>query len=639
MHRHLNTLLAGALITALSGCGFGNSNNHEIDNTPPKEGVNEGDVGIEDPQSNIAITEISTGPLDVLEPNSTFRAYYDVHVKGFDDIDVDVHFYLVHAAELDESGETEVEIYEVHKVGAVELVSVREGDHTFDIDITVPNDLIGGHYHVVAQIDPHDDHAEDLEDDNHPSVDHEPFSEGDFPFADIQVRVLENHDYKLLGAEFGQEALILDVPDTQDGTSHHHSDLVGFIEADYEGVDLGDSVITAEVMVNGNWVPTHFWNAETQGYEDQILHTFTAGLHDEHIGFDIALDDELLKTIHDGYDAAQEQNLQVRFTLTDTGTNAETVTDNNVIEAEIPLYFFSGDEDVSEEEGVAQRGGPQYSVGLANIKLEKSFDKSYGNKSKFSVGVDLNGQLFIVPTGDIGGRVTGEGTVEAYFFNAKNTLFSISYDGSAYVSGFNTGYSSEMIIFNNVVFEDEKYTAKYEKSWEKKWEENKVLAQARFTIGPGPRSVEAGVNGSLGFELTVGYNAELYAEGDLFHVDFGAFGRGGIDLALVSAGVQAILTLIDNTFALESNAGFALVSSGNKNPHIYYGIELKNDLDVISGKFGLYAKTVGVKWCKKWGIPYPCGKKETKYDLWLYQTKSVYNKSWTLYSKEDEIEL
>jgi hypothetical protein len=137
----------------------------------------------------------------------------------------------------------------------------------------------------------------------------------------------------------------------------------------------------------------------------------------------------------------------------------------------------------------------------------------------------------------------------------------------------------------------------------------------------------------------VGYNAELYAEGDLFHVDFGAFGRGGIDLALVSAGVQAILTLIDNTFALESNAGFALVTSGNKNPHIYYGIELKNDLDVISGKFGLYAKTVGVKWCKKWGIPYPCGKKETKYDLWLYQTKSVYNKSWTLYSKEDEIEL
>ena len=145
MHRHLNTLLAGALITALSGCGFGNCNYHEIDNPPPKEGVNEGDVGIEDPQSNIAITEISTGPLDVLEPNSTFRAYYDVHVKGFDDIDVDVHFYLIHAAELDEETDDEVEIDEVHKVGAFELSQVSEGSHSFETEITIPNDLIGGH--------------------------------------------------------------------------------------------------------------------------------------------------------------------------------------------------------------------------------------------------------------------------------------------------------------------------------------------------------------------------------------------------------------------------------------------------------------------------------------------------------------
>lgn len=615
MRRFTTSLIAGAMLTVLSGC----------------------ELGSNDTPSNIAVTKISTGPLDTLEPNQTVKTFYDVEIAGFNNIDVDVHFYLLHAAELDEQSGDEVEIEEVHKIGALELTQVSEGKHSFETEITIPNDLIGGHYHIIAQIDPHDDHAEDIEDDNHPSVDHEPFADGEFPFADVHVRVLENHDYKLLAAEFGQEALILDAPTVDNGTSHHHSDLVGFIEADYEGSELGSTSIKAEVMVNGNWEATHFWNAQTQAYEDVMLHDFTLGLHDEHIGFDIALEDALLKRIHDDHDASQEQNLQVRFTLTDLSDNAETITDNNIVETQIPLYFYAGD-DVEEPQSVA-KNSPQYAVGLANIKLEKSFDKSYGKKSKFSVGVDLNGQLFVVPAGDIGGRVTGEGTVEAYFFNAQNTLFSISYDGSAYVSGNNTGYASEMIIFNNVVFEDEKYVAKYEKSWEKKWEEEKVLAKARFTIGPVPMSVEAGVNGSLGFELTVGYNAELYAEGDLFHVDFGAFGRGGIDLALVSAGVQAILTLIDNTFALESNAGFALVSSGNKNPHIYYGIELKNDLDVISGKFGLYAETVGVKWCKKWGIPYPCGKKKTKYDLWLYQTKSVYNKSWTLFKKEDEIEI
>ncbi|AZZ99308.1 hypothetical protein [Pseudoalteromonas sp. R3] len=625
MRHFTRAFLAAAMLTTLSGCELGGDDKLPII------------VQTEPTKSNIAITKVSTGPLETLEPNTSVKVYYDVDITGFKDIDVDVHFYLVHAAELDTSDGEEAEIEEVHKVGALELTQVSEGSHNFETEITIPDTLLGGHYHLIAQIDPHDDHAEDIEEDNHPSVDHEPFADGDFPFADIHVRVLESHDYKLVSATFGQEALILDVPNTNDGTSEHHSDLVGYLVADYEGANLGNTAITAEVLVNGNWQTTHFWNAETKAYEAQLTHSFTAGLHDEHIGFDIALDDALLTQIYQGYDATQEQSLQVRFTLTDLAQSAETITDNNVIETQLPFYFFTG-ESTDAEQSLAKRDA-QYSVGLANIKLEKEFDKSYGNKSKFSVGVDLSGQLFIVPTGDPGGRIAGEGVVEAYFFNAQNTLFSISYDGSAYISGQNTGYASEMIIFNNVAFEDEKYTTKYEKSWEKSWEEEKVLAQARFTIGPVPMSVEAGVTGNLGFALTVGYNAELYAEGDLFHVDFGAFGRGGVNLGLVSAGIQAILTLIDNTFAMESNAGFALVSNGNKAPHIYYGIELKNDLDVISGKFGLYAETIGVKWCKKWGIPYPCGKKTHRYDLWLYQTPSVFNKSWTLYSKEDEIEL
>ncbi|WP_235591146.1 hypothetical protein [Pseudoalteromonas sp. H105] len=587
--------------------------------------------------TNITINKIATGPLGTLEPNQSVKTYYDVEIMGFKNIDVDVHFYLIHAQELKNQSETEVEIEEVHKVGALELSQLSEGVHNLETTITIPNTLIGGHYHIIAQIDPHDNHAEDIETDNHPSVDHEPFANGNFPFADVMVRVLESHDYKLTSAQFGQQALILDIPEKNNGTSHHHSDLVGYLGADYEGIDLGPTEIKAEVLIGGNWETTHFWNAQNQTYQDVIEHNFTAGLHDEHIGFDIALEDELIQRIYNDYDPEQEQALQVRFTLTDLSQNTETILENNIAETAIPLYFFSASEE--EETQSIAKYQPQATLGLANVKLESTFNKFYGNNSKFSVGVDLNGELFIVPIGDIGGRIVGEGAVEAYFFNAKNTLFSIAYDGSAYVSGNNTGYASQMIIFNNVVFEDEQYVAKYEKSWEKSWEEEKILAQARFTIGPIPMNVEAGVNGSLGFELTVGYNAELYAEGDLFHVDFGAFGRGGINLGLVSAAVQAILTLIDNTFSLESNAGFALASSDNDRPHIYYGIDLKNDLDVISGKFGLYAQTVGIKWCKKFFIPYPCGKKTTNYDLWLYQTNSVYNKSWTLYSKEDEIEL
>ncbi|MCF6438825.1 hypothetical protein L1077_05195 [Pseudoalteromonas luteoviolacea] len=623
-------------LATLTGCQFSENDTPEVTVVTPAPEV----------QSNLEITEISTGPLDMLAPSDTVKTYYTVDVTGFNNIDVEVHFYLMHSDELDSQSEQEAAIEDIQQIAVVELAGLSAGTSDHEIELTLPNSLEGGNYHILAQIDPNDLHVEDIEEDNHPSVDHDPHLEGNFPHADIVVRQQEGHDYKLLGAEFGQAALILDTPDVDNGASDHHSDLVGYFAADYEGTNLGLSHIKAEVMVAGNWVETHFWDATAGQYTDTLAHEFRAELHDEHIGFDIALEPELIKSLHENYDANAQNNLELRFTLIDAAQDAETNTDNNQVLTSIPFYFFE-QEAASEEP--ASRSARQASfteqaivpasVGLANINFQSEFDKSYGDKSKFSVGVDLQGQLFIVPTGDPGGRITGEGTVEAYFFKAKNTLFSISYNGSAYISGLNTGYESEMIIFNNVVFEDEKFTAKYEKSWEKKWEEDKTLAQATFTVGPIPIKVEAGVTGNLGFELTVGYNAELYAEGDLFHVDFGAFGRGGVNLLVASAGVQAILTLIDNTFAMESNAGFALLTNNNTNPHIYYGIELKNDLDVISGKFGLYAETYGVKWCKKWGIPYPCGKKTSRYDLWLYQTNSVFDKSWTIYSKEGEIDL
>ncbi|KZN54470.1 hypothetical protein [Pseudoalteromonas luteoviolacea] len=617
-------------LAALTGCQFGDNDTLTVSPVP-------------EVKSNLEITAISTGPLDTLEPSDTVKTYYTVDVTGFNNVDVEVHFYLMHSDELDVSSEQEAAIEDIQQIAVVELAALTEGTSEHEIDLQLPNALEGGNYHIIAQIDPNDLHVEDIEEDNHPSVDHEPHLDGEFPHADIVVREQEGHDYKLLSAAFGQSALILDAPSVDNGASEHHSDLIGYLEADYEGGNLGLSHIKAEVMVAGNWVETHFWDAQSNQYTDTLAHEFTAELHDEHIGFDIALEPELLQQLYTHYNAQSDNQLELRFTLIDAAKDAETRTDNNEILTSIPLYFFeqadAPQERPARQARINESAIAPAAVGLANINFSSEFNKSYGNKSKFSVGVDLQGQLFIVPTGDPGGRITGEGTVEAYFFNAKNTLFSISYNGSAYISGLNTGYESEMIIFNNVVFEDEKFTAKYEKSWEKKWEEDKVIAQATFTVGPIPIKVEAGVTGNLGFELTVGYNAELYAEGDLFHVDFGAFGRGGVNLLVASAGVQAILTLIDNTFAMESNAGFALLTNDNTNPHIYYGIELKNDLDVISGKFGLYAETYGVKWCKKWGIPYPCGKKTTRYDLWLYQTNSVFDKSWTIYSKEGDINL
>jgi hypothetical protein len=325
------------------------------------------------------------------------------------------------------------------------------------------------------------------------------------------------------------------------------------------------------------------------------------------------------------YDSASENELTLRFSLEDSTTSIEQNNTNNSQEITVPLYFFNPSRRILSARAVS-----------SITKFEKSYSKSYGDKGKFAVGIDLYGkaQLDLL---DIGGVIDASGEVDVWIFNAKNELFSISYFASAYIDGLNTGYSSEMVIFNSKVFEAEEFVAQFEKSWSKSWEEEKTLVEARFSIGPIPMSVSAGVSGELGFELKVGYAAELYAKGDLFTTKFTAFAEGGIDLIIASGGVIAELTLIDNTFSLDSSVDLSLAS--NATPVIGYGIDLTDDLDVISGKFGLFAEVSGIKWCKKWGIPYPCGTKHTTYYLWLYQTPSVFNKSWTIYSNSGSINL
>lgn len=232
------------------------------------------------------------------------------------------------------------------------------------------------------------------------------------------------------------------------------------------------------------------------------------------------------------------------------------------------------------------------------------------------------------------------GSVDMWLFNAKNTIFGVSFDGQAYITGLNTGYDSEMIIFNATVFEDSYWNAQFEKTFEKSWEEERILAQARFSVGPIPITIKAGIDGGVGFELTIGYAlSELYANGDIFSTNFGGFATGGVDLLLVEAGVVIDINILDNVLALETSAELALLDEGSVDPRVDYSFELTDDLDVISGRFGLYAEVTSVKWCKKWGVPYPCGSKETTYYLWFYQTPSVYKKSWTIFSKEGSISL
>lgn len=587
-------------------------------------------------QSNLTVTKLSTPLVQQLAQRQSFTLNYELTVSGFEQLDADVHFYLVPKVTEGEQAE-EVELASFHQLAAVDHPGLTTGVHQFSQQLTLPEELDGGVYDVLAIIDPENEHAEDDESDNSPNPDNSAHRNGGYPHAEILIAEIHQHNFTLDKVSLNSSSLTLSAPD-EDQLNHHHADIVGFVDVSYQGSNTPVAHLTAQAFIAGQWRDIALWNAKTEQYQTEQILVFGNSNQGHFFGFDAEFSHEQLQLLHDDYQADGDNQLALRFSVHDYHELEGDDDADNQLEVAIPYYFFTS-ETSQPVNLLASASASAPALAPAVIKYESGYSKWYGDNSKFSIGVDLEGSVWLVPVINPSGRIVASGAVTSYIFNAENTLFSIDYNASAYVDGTNTGYDSSMTIFNNVVFEDENYALKFEKTWEKKWEEEKVLASANFMVGPIPVKVEAGVTGNIGFGLTVGYNAELYANGDLFSVDLGAFARGGVSAVVASAGVQAALTLINNVFALDSNVGFALVSNDSNKPHIYYGISLTDDIDVISGKFGLYAEIAGVKWCKKWGIPYPCGTKKSRYDLWLYQTPSLFKKSWTIYDKSGTVEL
>ena len=590
----------------------------------------------EEPQevANLTISQIMANNLSTYQKGDILRVDYQLEVTQLEQPDVVVDFYLVHGDSEDES-----EITETHFLHTTTHMAAENGLSVDSFSVEIPAVAHSGSYWILAIVDPENTVAEENEQDNHPNIENEQHVDGDFPAISIQIDSPPEHEFEFVRSYVDSGIVILDSPEVHEGTGEHYSDIIGHIDAIYHGDHIAQAALTAEIEISGNYQPVTLWDATSSQYLDNQIIEFAYDGDEHFFGFDLGLSEQQLADLYATYDASAASNLlNIKFTLTDTTEEAdESDLSNNSIVLSVPLYFF--ERQTEEEDDTPGLAAKDFEFTGNKLKLDGTYNKSYGDASKFKVGVDLGGELQ-VDLLDKAASLEAGGSVDMWIFSAHNTIFGASFDGQAYLAGVNTGYDSEMIIFNTTVYEDSKWVAQFEKSFEKSWEEERTLAKAKFTVGPIPMTVEAGINGSVGFELVIGYAlSELYANGDIFSANFGGFAEGGIDAVVASAGVTVELTIIDNVLAMESSAELGLLEDGQVNPRVDYSFALTDDIDVISGRFGLYAKVSGIKWCKQWGIPYPCGTKTTTYYLWFYQTPSVYNKSWTIFSKEGSVSL
>jgi len=644
-------LAVSALGLTLLGC-----NN---DNNPPPVSQ----------QGNFYVSDVGMPTATPMAQKDQFTLDYILHVEQFQAVDVDIDFYMIDTSSTaPDVGDTSVDLNNAHMVMTTTIEQVSNGTYALSIDIIVPNTQgMAGDYMIVALVDPNNEFAETNEEDNWPTLEMLESMTADerdamavtaYSSESMIVTAPVPNDIMIDEHGFGQDSIIFDVPDRM-GDSVLMSNIVGYLEARYSGQGMAKALLHAQVLIDNNWQPLNFWKMSSQAdgsgqYSDSILYSFDEDYNEAHMSFDIAFNQQDLETLHANYDPSLDNELTIRLELTPDASMGfdDAVPENNVVEVTIPYYFFEESAPApstpspvapAKFQQLLSSAAPQYASGASFVDLNKGYNKVYGNKSKVAAQITLEGGVSIDPI-RAGGSAYASGAFNVYMFKAKNTIVGVDFSADAYLLD-ETGYLLEMTFLNTTVFSTEK-TQKRKKGsiptwsvgYEKSWERSRDIVKSRFFVGPIPLSVSAGVSGSVGFGIEAGYSGVLFVNGDLFSASFDAYARGGIDLLIVEAGIQIAMTIIENNFTLESGLGLALAQD-NLQPEITYYVGLVDEIDVIKGKFGLYAEVRGIKWCKRWIFYYPCGIRTTQYDFWFYQTPSLFHKEFTLFEREGSIAL
>ena len=599
--------------------------------------------GLQVTATNVATTAagLRLAATDTANEGGTLEVAYVVNAQITGTLEIDTDFYMLLTTELEDGANPDIEtaIENGFHLGR-DTLTVTNGTNPGTAVLNIPPlvDISGG-YVIVAVIDPDGIYDETDEEDNAPGL-----NNPGYPKTEVSVALLSTHDFSLVSLGVSDGAVVIDLTtlysDTAEGAMAAH--IVGNVEAVYSG---DASPVTADLACELNfpsfgWQTVQIWDAAQTAYVDRLGVSFEHKDDAHYFGLDLHLTlDQVGDLEYAAVELAQE-TLQMRCGLDDTtGTAPETDTTNNSTSLDVAFYLFGEPEapPVTEEpppEVIPQSLGTAAAGSLAPAAIAATYGKSYantfGDSRKFAVKLDFLGQVR-TDKDALGGDFTARGAVELYIFRALNEIFVIEYSGNGYSLPPSGGFASRMVIFNATAFEESLSASTFSRSFQRSWEQRKVLVTARFTVGPIPMRVSAGVNGSLGLNFGLAFEqAALTAGGDVFTANFGAFANGGVDALIASAGVTVLLTLLDNTLNFTGSVAAVDLSSA---PKLAYAVNLSDSIDVIKGKFGLYATVKGIKWCRRFRIPYPCGRTSTTYYLWLYQTPSVFQKNWTIYSK------
>jgi hypothetical protein len=390
----INRRLINAMILALAISGCGDS---------------------EPIHNNLSVTSIDSGPVSQLQAHDELHVFYELKVEGFDDIDLSIYFYALNTAELLNSANDPdiAEMEHAYNLGHIELEDISEGDMSLSATLTLPPEMLGGDYKVIAMIDPHDLHEETIEIDNHPNVEHT-----EYPYTSINVSEFSQHNFIIEMVELGSNAIVLDIPATETKVTHNHSEIIGYIDAIYEGEADTEGLLHASVYINGIWQPVDFWDAENEVYSESDPIVFRHTDYEHHFGFDLNFSHEILELLYEQYSSENINSLQIKFEIENIHAKQESATDDNFKIVSIPYYFFNSAANLSSKTNrlESKDEDEERTTGLTG-----DFGHTFGDKEKAAARLIVGAGLALNPINK-SFSLKVEAGVYSYIFNTESEL-------------------------------------------------------------------------------------------------------------------------------------------------------------------------------------------------------------------------
>jgi len=381
--------------------------------------------------------------------------------------------------------------------------------------------------------------------------------------------------------------------------------------------------VKCQVNIGGTWYDLESWDNVVQLYrqsvaasiltDSDLTYDFDENYHrvtvDVHVNVQDTVMTSIIQDIINRAGSELPNSFGIRLVVDPDDLIPELDETDNTYEVSVVMYSLA------------------QPVTASNDKVyERHWSKWVGKKKKFKAGVKYTGKYALYNNSTKRG-VYAKTELEApiYVLGHRRTMIYAYNRTASYIARpVYTGYKYELTFFLNTLVSRELWgdhipLATREYTWNKE----KTIGKFKFTVGIIPFKVDVGVAGSAGYELSFGVLDDgLFIENTIPSFNFEVIADGGPSIGVASAGITASLTLADEKVESTANLTFDYDAGSDTMLGGNLDILVKNDLEAISGKFGLY---VTYKWF--W--------KEKKSRLWIYKTNSLYDSRKTLYRKSE----